>query len=608
MSASTGVAPLATVVVTTHDRPELADRALGSALAQTLADIEVVVVDDGSHPPFTPSLDDPRCSVIRNEDPAGVTAARNRGLAVARGAWITFLDDDDLLVPEMLERSIAAAEASGLPQPVAANAAVVVVDPDGSEATTLVPAPALSRGDDYFLEQRGAAGRSANSLVVPTAVLRAIGGFDERFETFEHHDLGLRLNAVASIQGIDAPLYRMTTHRGPRLSERRAAIPTALERTLAEHAAAFARHPAARAFYMGTIGYYHLQAGHWGDALRWCARGVVGNPRDLRLWLFLAAALAGPWSRAAYRRIRPPEATVSTWELTKARARKHGRRLANYPRAAVGAPLAAATDRLLRRVGRAPVAAGPRSVLFLCIYRERNAPHVSALVAEALARGWDVRLWALDHAAPGLAASTVGFGPGAKFPLLNQLARGQDAERFDWVVVADDDLAFVRGSVDDLLSVAEAADLDLVQPAHVELSYRENEITVRRPLSVARRTTFVEIGPIFAFRRPWIGRILPFPPEHTMGWGLELDWFDLERTGARLGIVDAVPIRHLHPVGKGYAKDEQRARLEELLVARGLASVHEIQRVEGTWRPWRPRPPWAPGPRLSSGPAVAQPE
>ena len=64
-------------------------------------------------------------------------------------------------------------------------------------------------------------------------------------------------------------------------------------------------------------------------------------------------------------------------------------------------------------------------------------------------------------------------------------------------------------------------------------------------ISAARRTTFVEIGPIFAFRRAWTPRILPFPAAHTMGWGLELDWFDLERSGARLGIVDAVPIRQI---------------------------------------------------------------
>ena len=49
----------------------------------------------------------------------------------------------------------------------------------------------------------------------PTDVLRAIGGWDESLEAFQHDDLGLRLNAVASIEGLSTPLYRMSTHRAP---------------------------------------------------------------------------------------------------------------------------------------------------------------------------------------------------------------------------------------------------------------------------------------------------------------------------------------------------------------------------------------------------------
>jgi hypothetical protein len=109
---------------------------------------------------------------------------------------------------------------------------------------------------------------------------------------------------------------------------------------------------------------------------------------------------------------------------------------------------------------------------------------------------------------------------------------------------------------------------------------------------VARRTTFVEIGPLFAARKPWGTEVVPFPDEHSMGWGLELDWFDLEARGARLGIVDAVPVRHLAPVGVGYAKQEQLQRLRELLRARGLASLSEVQRELATWRPWHRHPPW----------------
>jgi hypothetical protein len=235
---------------------------------------------------------------------------------------------------------------------------------------------------------------------------------------------------------------------------------------------------------------------------------------------------------------------------------------------------------------------GPESVLLLSVYRARNTPVLAPLVDEAMARGWDARLWALDRIDPSLAASTLGAGGGAKFPLLNRLLDGVDVTRYDWVVVADDDVVLHRGGIHEILDVARLAGLDLVQPAHYELSHHELEFVVRRPLSIARRTTFVEIGPVFACRRPWTGALLPFPPQQTMGWGLELEWFDLERRGAALGVVDAAPVRHLGAVGKGYAKDEQRRRLQALLDARGLRTVEDIQHTIGTWRPWQPRPPW----------------
>ena len=89
------VAPLVTVVITTLDRPQQLERAVASALRQQIREIEVVVVDDGSGSPPAIRAQDSRLKVLRNDRSAGVCAARNRGLAAARGKWIAFLDDDD---------------------------------------------------------------------------------------------------------------------------------------------------------------------------------------------------------------------------------------------------------------------------------------------------------------------------------------------------------------------------------------------------------------------------------------------------------------------------------------------------------------------------------
>jgi len=578
--------PVAAVVVTTHDRPETVGRAVASALAQSVP-VEVVVVDDGSEPPFV----DPRVRVVRHDRAVGVCAARNAGLAVVRAPWVTFLDDDDEIAPDLVERAVAAATRSDLPRPVAALVGVEVLGADGSAGRVLLPPPALARGADFSLDEPAASGRVANGLVVPTGVLREIGGWDEHLAAFEHDDLGLRLNATASIVGLDVALYRMHSHAGPRLSARWEASAAAMQRTVSVHADAFGRHRRAHARYLGRIGFHHLEAGRWGAALRWAARGVVRDPADRRTWFYLGASAAGPNGLRAGRRLVPSASTVPFRTLTARRIRKYTRRLLDVPRALVGVPCAVATRALVWRRVPPAHARPPRRALLCCIYRARNADVVGRMVDDAVAHGWDVRLWALDAVAPSLAAHTVGTGPGAKFPLVDALL-AHDVEPFDWFVVADDDVAVERGSIDDLVALADAGRLDLVQPAHTERSHRELDFTVRRVGSVARRTTFVEIGPIFAFRRTLLAQMVPFPVGHSMGWGLELDWFDLERDGARLGIVDAVGVRHLSPVGADYAKQAEWHRLRGLLADRGLTTVHEIQTTRGVWRPWRSGPPW----------------
>jgi hypothetical protein len=437
-------------------------------------------------------------------------------------------------------------------------------------------------------------------LVIPTRVAREIGGFDERITVFQSDDFGLKLNRVASILAIDEALYQLVHHHHPRLTERHAAIARDMELTLAAHADAFARHRRRHARYMGRLGTYHLQAGNWRAAVRWCGRALVRDRFRRREWGTFAAAVAGPYSLAAYRRLRGlgravtrPEAGVGLGTLTRRRLRKAARRVLDLPRAAMLEPLARLTWAMIRRRQPGLVAVRSRPVLLLSVYRRRNAALLAPAVEEARAEGWEVRLWALDESDPALAPWTSGSGPGAKFPLLNGLVEETDLVRFEWIVVADDDVALAPGSLTSLLSVAELAGLDLVQPAHTELSHRTFPITERRALAVARRTSFVEIGPLFAVRRPWLERVVPFPAHHEMGWGLELDWFDLAGEGARLGIVDVTGMRHRGPVGRDYRWRDEHARIRTEVEARGLGSFRELQQTLGTWRPWQLDPPWS---------------
>jgi glycosyltransferase involved in cell wall biosynthesis len=284
--------PNVSIVIPTRDRPRLVSRAIASALAQTTPDLEVLVVDDGSVEPVRPP-DDGRVRVLRQEPPRGPCAARNLAMTAARGRWITFLDDDDELEPDMLAVSLRGARDSGLPPPVAVLSGIDVIGHDGRLLERRLPVT-LPRGRRYSLE--GDHDRSFlahNTLVVPVEVLRGIGGWDETLPAWEHDDLFLRLNAVCSIQGLDTVTYRMTANATRRLSRDLLARAVGIERTLAKHEPVFAANPERHAYLLGALGLAYLRAGRWAPAVAATGRSLLLRPRARAVGWWLAS-LAGP--------------------------------------------------------------------------------------------------------------------------------------------------------------------------------------------------------------------------------------------------------------------------------------------------------------------------
>lgn len=189
--------PSVSVVIPTRNRPGLVRRAVASALAQTLRDLEVVVVVDGPDPATRESLagvDDDRVRVIELDASRGAPNARNVGVAGAGGEWTAFLDDDDEWLPGKLATQLALAEASPYALPIVSSRLLMRTP----RADTLLPRRLPGDGEapsEYLTVRRGMfhgdGFLQTSTIMAPTALLRRVP-FTVGLRRLQELDWGLR--------------------------------------------------------------------------------------------------------------------------------------------------------------------------------------------------------------------------------------------------------------------------------------------------------------------------------------------------------------------------------------------------------------------------------
>ena len=239
------------------------------------------------------------------------------------------------------------------------------------------------------------------------------------------------------------------------------------------------------------------------------------------------------------------------------------------------------------RLDRLAAAQAPRRVLVLGVYRTGSRLHASLPSLRSERHEVCFALGSTSEATPPLAAQTVATGlAGGKFQNLNLLlAAAPERQRSDWVLVVDDDVGLPPRFLDRFVALCERLGLDLAQPAQSMRSHAAWRVTRRRPWSLARRTEYVEIGPVTAFSRRVAAELLPFP-ELRFGWGLDNHWGAIAREqGWSLGVVDALPVRHeSRRVAAAYTHAEAIAEARAFLAERPYVPAHEAQRTLATIR------------------------
>ena len=204
-------APLISVVMPVRDGERYLDEALASIRAQTLRDLEIVVVDDGSRDGTAGILhrhaaEEPRLKIVA-QPPSGVAAALNRGIAESSAPLIARMDADDISKPHRLAAQYGAL--LGHPRVAVLGSAYEVIDRTGKIHRQAQP-PQLPDDISRIL-------KTSNCIAHPTVLMRreavvSVGGYRRAFPACEDYDLWLRLDEKADLLNLSDALLLYREH------------------------------------------------------------------------------------------------------------------------------------------------------------------------------------------------------------------------------------------------------------------------------------------------------------------------------------------------------------------------------------------------------------
>jgi glycosyltransferase involved in cell wall biosynthesis len=296
--------PIVSVIVPVYNRVDLLQEAVRSVLAQSFSDFELIVVDDGSAADIEGALrlfGDRRIRYIRHDANLGAAAARNTGIAEARGRFCAFLDSDDQWHPQKLARQIAFMS-EGLPErPLSCTTYRIFgrYEPEGVIRTS---------PDELTFRHMllGCTISPRSTMMAERSFLSAIGWFDANMARLEDWDFLLRATRALPVVILQEPLSVI------HLSERQLsydAVKSACDRIRAK-AAGFNLSLVNRITLVATIenelAFAAYRVGRYGRALRHFAYSLLLYPhKELSYFRRVFGAvkfdLTAKWSRAAGR-------------------------------------------------------------------------------------------------------------------------------------------------------------------------------------------------------------------------------------------------------------------------------------------------------------------
>lgn len=205
--------PEITVVIPLYNGKKYISETIKSVLSQTYGNYETVVVDDGSTDGSFEILETSFKGRIRyfRQENSGISAARNKGIAEARGEFIAFLDHDDKWLPEKLEKQMGLFRNNPETGLVYSNS--FITDENGARHGTIFDIQPPYRGK-VFYKLLKADFMPVATVMVKKNVIDQAGVFSGNFSVAEDWDLFLRISKKYQVDYVDEALAEYKVHSG----------------------------------------------------------------------------------------------------------------------------------------------------------------------------------------------------------------------------------------------------------------------------------------------------------------------------------------------------------------------------------------------------------
>jgi len=302
------------IIIPTYKRRVQLQQAILSALQQGQAAQEIIVVDDNREEEevaavraCVEALGDPRVKCISNTRRAGGCGARNTGILASKGAFIAFLDDDDVFLPGALQAHYSAMKDDI--SMVYGNCQVV--DELYMVTETTAFGNAFLCTNDLIM---GHCPPSSSVVMVRKSVLLEAGLFDESLPSFQDYDMWLKIAASHRIMSHERVVAKFIQHNGQRtsinLEKRKAALDLIVEKWSDEivkvrSLKSFVNHFMGAAYFSSGAVALSLGNRYRWDAVRYFFRALRWNLLSRRHWKWTVFSLLGFQLTKKIRSIHP---------------------------------------------------------------------------------------------------------------------------------------------------------------------------------------------------------------------------------------------------------------------------------------------------------------